>query len=369
MEKKNRQITGMVIGALTGAAIGFVLVKLLLDSRSADKGEKLLSAGCAFISVVFFYLLGVIIHEAGHLVMGLMTGYKFVSFRIGSFIIVKRNGKLKLDRFTLPGTAGQCLMTHDMVDDPENIPYFWYHAGGGLFNLLTAVICGCVFLIFGSGMVSALFFIAMMISLFMALLNLIPMKISGVSNDGLHILSQYRSVEERAKMLNTLIINGRSYQGEMLDEMPDKLFEGGDPSGDIGKVQIAIYCASRYCERFDFTAAKEIYESVLSNENITKILISECKCELMFCRIMTGEPADKIDELYDDELQKYIKQTEKYILSRPILMYAYYYIYKKDENLSDKYYNLSMAMAKDYFCPGEARYGMAMIEHIKENYR
>jgi len=43
-----------------------------------------------FLGAVFFHI---ILHEAGHLVGGLLSGYKFISFRVGSFALVRRDGK------------------------------------------------------------------------------------------------------------------------------------------------------------------------------------------------------------------------------------------------------------------------------------
>ena len=51
-----------------------------------------------FIALFVFYfvttVLHTIIHEGGHLVFGLLSGYEFLSFRVMSFTIVKKDGKL-----------------------------------------------------------------------------------------------------------------------------------------------------------------------------------------------------------------------------------------------------------------------------------
>ena len=84
---------------------------------------------------MFIFLLGVLIlfslmylsifiemaiHEAGHLFFGLATGYKFLSYRIGSFTFIKEEGRIKVKRYVLPGTGGQCLMSPP--------PLFLFHA-------------------------------------------------------------------------------------------------------------------------------------------------------------------------------------------------------------------------------------------------
>ena len=60
--------------------------------------------------LVLSFWLQAILHEGGHLVCGLLSGYRFLSFRVGSFTLLRQNGRLVLRRFYLPGTGGQCLL-------------------------------------------------------------------------------------------------------------------------------------------------------------------------------------------------------------------------------------------------------------------
>ena len=53
--------------------------------------------GIPLLSLVFFLIavsLQVVLHEAGHLVCGLASGYRFVSFRIFSFTWIRQGGKV-----------------------------------------------------------------------------------------------------------------------------------------------------------------------------------------------------------------------------------------------------------------------------------
>ena len=82
----------------------------------------------------------IIIHEAGHLIFGLVSGYQFSSFRIFSFMWVKENGRIRLRRLSVAGTGGQCLMAPpDMVDG--KIPLVLYNLGGSLMNFISAIVC------------------------------------------------------------------------------------------------------------------------------------------------------------------------------------------------------------------------------------
>ena len=65
----------------------------------------------SFLGYLLFLLIGIfintIIHESGHLVAGLISGYKFSSFRILSTCFVKDGDKVKIKKLSIPGTAGQ----------------------------------------------------------------------------------------------------------------------------------------------------------------------------------------------------------------------------------------------------------------------
>ena len=81
------------------------------------------------------YYLHVLLHEAGHLLCGRLCGYTLTSFRIGKWMLVRREGRWTISRFHIPGTGGQCLMCPPEGDDS---PIVLYNLGGGLLNLVTA---------------------------------------------------------------------------------------------------------------------------------------------------------------------------------------------------------------------------------------
>ncbi len=63
-----------------------------------------------FLTLYFDFAVQVLIHEAGHLIAGIISGYEFVSFRIFSITFIKENGRLTKKKFSSAGTVGQCLM-------------------------------------------------------------------------------------------------------------------------------------------------------------------------------------------------------------------------------------------------------------------
>lgn len=110
-EKKAKQDHGTVFSTLCmvlfGAALGIFAGKDLFEIvEGVSFGEYLLHVAWLIVMMTAAFYLQTILHEGGHLVCGLLTGYRFVSFRIGSWMVQRENGRLRFHRYTLAGTAG-----------------------------------------------------------------------------------------------------------------------------------------------------------------------------------------------------------------------------------------------------------------------
>ena len=75
----------MLVGGICGVMIGRYLA-------SFDGGLM----GLALLIVLMYavMLVQIAIHEAGHLIFGLISGYRFSSYRLFSFMWVRQNGKI-----------------------------------------------------------------------------------------------------------------------------------------------------------------------------------------------------------------------------------------------------------------------------------
>ena len=132
-------VIALLIGFLIGIGGSIICIGLFSDMTIAQFVEKLKNIevleliGVMLFSILSAFLGGflqIIIHEAGHLVTGLLSGYKFVSFRIFNYTILKTKGKLKIKKFGIAGTGGQCLMTPP--DCPiEELKFVWYNTTRG----------------------------------------------------------------------------------------------------------------------------------------------------------------------------------------------------------------------------------------------
>jgi len=237
---------GIAIGAaILCAILSYPELRAFLKGPMARDGMGMfmafwMAAVLLFAAAVFLQTL---IHETGHLVSGLATGYRFSSFRIGSFMLYRGDEGLRFGRFTVAGTGGQCLLEPSDTTDPENMPYEAYLLGGVAANLATAAAAFAASIYAESVFWIYLCVAIMLAGVAAALLNGIPMRIGGVPNDGCTVRMMGRSAEMRRMMWVQLKVNALYSRGEMLRDMPDEWFalpdDAGFPEGDFVEVTLS----------------------------------------------------------------------------------------------------------------------------------
>lgn len=136
-----QQYIAVIFFMLIGAGCGILMVEYLDPLLLSDKPlwQKFLSVAVMVAGLYLAIFLQTIIHEAGHLVFGRLTGYKFSSFRIMNFVWIKENEKIKSKRLTVAGTGGQCLMVPPEMKDGK-IPVALYNLGGSLMNIFAGLV-------------------------------------------------------------------------------------------------------------------------------------------------------------------------------------------------------------------------------------
>lgn len=372
---KNKKISfgsvmfmGLSIAA--GMSIGLLMPKL---GDHMHETYGMMPALITILGYIIFIIVSLIfasaVHEAGHLVMGLSTGYEFVSYRVLSMIWVREDGKLKHKKYSVPGTLGQCLMTYPLDKDLTKAPFFLYHAGGVIFNILLVAIGMIVFLIADDHAVRIFAFTFALVSMYQALTNGIPFKSSGFPNDAYNIMMIRKDPLNNALVIKQLIQNAEMGKGVELTDLSEDMFEGKDPlSNESIKVAQAMNFACREMQLHRFGEAAEIMEKIYENEEAPKILKYESACELMFLRLIEGGGKEKVNELYTKEVDQYIKQTEKFHIQKKRLMYTYKLIADNDKNAADKEFDLALKMGEGYPLKGEYSADIKLMGYVKEKY-
>ena len=326
--------------------------------------------GIPLLSLVFFLIavsLQVIFHEAGHLVCGLVSGYRFVSFRIFSFTWIRQGGKVRMKRFSVSGTGGQCLLAPPEKPD-EEIPVTLYNIGGVAMNFLT-VLVALVPLVLVDDMpfLWKMFLIQFMgIGVFLGLLNGIPMKLGGIGNDAYSLRLLKRNPGTKRALVLQLRINALIQEGMRPKEMPEAWFrlEGKIDYSDMLQATIAFMEISRMQDREEWEEAYvRLEEAVSHSKELVGILKQEAEAELLFTALVIGKE-ERARELATDKLVAYIRTYSKVSSSKQRQLFAIALYMEHDKEKAEGIYRTVKTKRESYLMQGEVNMDLALMESL-----
>lgn len=368
-KKKNYgDIAAKIIMLLTGAVCGIFIIFTMNFFGTLVKGPAafLLMFAEAMIIMYIASFVQTIIHESGHLIFGLITGYKFVSFRIGHFMFIKEKGRLKIKLYNVVGTAGQCLMMPPQWN--EKIPYRLYNLGGCIMNAATALFALAAYFAAGAeGFFALCMAMLAVMGLSMALTNGIPMRVGGISNDGMNAALLGKKENTLRAFWLQLYVNGLIAKGERYRNMPREWFrlpegeELSDPICCAMGVMLYNFCFDMH----EFDEAEQTINYMLNAPGLLDVEKNELLCELLFLRVLRGAPKEEIDSLLTPKLDKYIKATANYV-SRRRLAYAYQLLYLKNYSTAQKCLEVFERTAATYPYSAETENEREIIEIVKQ---
>lgn len=374
--KKSPKI-GMIVGILIWLGIGFIcgmLIVSYLDAVSALElpiGPYMLRIIGLLLIMYAALFLQIIFHEGGHLVFGLLTGYGFSSFRIGNFMWLKENGKIKYCRLSVAGTGGQCLMTPpDMING--KFPVVLYNLGGSILNMVISVfaLTGCWMI--GRGSLLSVFcsFLSVM-GIAFALLNGIPLRTAAVDNDGYNAFSLGKTPEALHAFWIQLKVNEQISRGVRLKDMPEEWFAMPTEEGmSYGMTAtIAVFRANRLMDMHMFSEETELIDRLFGMETgMIGIHRSLLICDRIFCELMEENNPDMVSGLRNKNQIKFMKQMKKY----PSVIrteYTYALLAEKDEAKTQKIKEQFEKCVKTYPYPSDIESERELMEIADEKYR
>lgn len=360
--KKILAILGYLLLLLASAGCGFFLT-ITLFSGFFQPLEVVLGV----VGILALFYLSVIVHEGGHLVFGLMSGYKFSSFRIGSLMLIKQEGKIKLRRLKIAGTGGQCLMIPPEAKDGK-IPVVLYNLGGVIANIIFAAILALLYyLTLLHVAVALVFLVGAMLSFIFAMANGIPLNVGGIPNDGMNALSLKGNEAAAQAFTNQLLMNAEQAKGVSISHMPDEWFRlpDGADTRNVHCASIAVFAASRTMDAMNFEAAEEEINALLqSPANITALHRKLLTCDLVFCRLALDGKGAEISSLLTIEQQKFMQSMRKFpgVLRT---QYAIALIRDKNAEQAEKIKQKFVKCAKSYPYPQDIKSETAFMKHAK----
>jgi len=316
-----------ILLAFVGGWFGYAYINQA--STQADRGF-LWVMGVILVTIAAIVIgtfLNIILHEAGHLAGGLLTGYGFVFFSVLGLSIIKENGKLVRKKYGVAGTGGGCMLSPPDMKNGR-YPYKLYFSGGFLANFLASAICFSLFYNL-AGTVdfwSRAFLVTGIASAFLGLTNFVPHNVISPS-DGYFIfnLGKEKHTAMRRGVWSCFRTQGLIAEGSRPRDIPAELFSWVDVS-DISDPFTMETAKNRYeylLDRQELGEAKLLIQALCDHlQDAPEMQKMSCYCELLFHELIGECRQEEIDRLYDEKLKKYIKAAHSEI-SAQRLMYAY----------------------------------------------
>ncbi len=350
------------IGGVAGLLIGRYFVVGALREGFVDLLPAL------FLLLVGVYLatfLQILFHEGGHLVFGLLSGYRFSSFRIGSLMWIEQDGKMKFRRLSLAGTGGQCLMSPPPMKNGM-FPYVMYNLGGVLMNLITAsVAAGVALLCQDMRLVNTFCVMLALMGIAFALMNGIPMR-GAVNNDGYNALDLGKSPQALRAFWLQMKINERVAAGERLRDMPDDWFlipSDEDMKNSMVAV-LGVFACNRLMDEKRFEEADREMERLLSlDSGIVELHRRLLVNDQIYCELVGARRAERLDALRDKAQVKFNKSMKNF----PTVLrteYAYALLARHDEKKAGEIRDRFEKMAKRYPHPQEVDAERELMENF-----
>lgn len=367
-----KMLGGLVAGGLLGIVIGGIIVVAFTDTSlegylanfsSIGLGEGVMVFLVAVLSLCISILILIPVHELGHLVCGLISGYKFVSFRILNWTFIKVDGKIRVKKFGIAGTGGQCLMTPP--DKPvDEIPVGLYNAGGVLANLIVLLIVLPLFFLKLNPFVAEALGVFAMTDVILLLMNGIPMQVGGVGNDGYNMVHLKKDHLGKVGLFNQLHCNALIQQGMRPKDMPDRYFFHPDSIDyrNALEVSILLMYAGRLLDEGKYDEAlKEVEELYHHAGEIMPLYVKEIACELAFLYLHFGRSADA-DSLLDKDLRKYVETYSKVMTSKIRLLFAMALNLECDRDKAQKILDDLKKRRDSFLLQGEVASDIALME-------
>lgn len=307
----------IAIGAILGFSFA-ILDDIYEFTFTKDKDKFSLYFCLGLIWYFIAYFLNIIIHEAGHLVFGLLSGYRFLSYRILSLTLMKKDGKLVWKHQKTPGIAGQCLMLPPKWEEGKKYPVALYNLGGGLLNLIFCILpiplffCGNTMLSWGVG-------IFLFCGFVVGVTNLIPMTV-GIPNDGKNYSYCKKSPQNVYAFYLQLELNARLSCGAHYSDFTEETFRL--PDGAKLDNTLTLYVVLK---RYDWLLSQSRFEEASEqldaiSEQLMKMpsgVINSVYLERLFLLLRQRE--EKREEMTEDGI---LSEKERRFLAEAASYYS-----------------------------------------------
>ena len=359
-KKSWQKYISLIVFMLMGAVLGYALVAYADSFGTASPFIGLFLWLMLFVA----FFVHIIVHEAGHLIFGLLSGYKFSSFRIFNFMWVKENEKTVFKRLKIAGMAGQCLMSPpDIVNG--SFPVVLFNLGGVIMNIAASLVFLVLVFAFKSwAYVSLALLVFVLVGFVSALMNGIPMNTGDVNNDGYNAFSLSGNTAAMRSFWVQLKVNEKLTKGVRVKDMPAEWFEAPDDEAMKNGMAavMGVFAANRLMDEQKFEEADSLMAHILEiDSGITPLHRNLTLCDRAYVEMIAENRKEVLDELLTKELWNFIKKMKKF----PSVLrteYVYSLLVLKDVNKAQKIKKLFEKVALTYPYPQDIQSERELME-------
>lgn len=261
----------------------------------------------AVLGLVLAWLTQIVLHEAGHLVCGLLSGYRFVSFNVLGVVWQKDDrGRFRLGRMQIAGAGGQCLMSPPDYNGGD-YPFTLYNLGGVLANLASVAVCALLAVLVPAAWLRILLVMQVLVALFFAALNGLPIPVAAIQNDCKNLLCTRKDADARRAFWVQMSVAAAQSRGLRLKNMPADWFAPFPEEALDNPIVCAVPVmnASRLMDMLAFPEAEEAIRALLAREKgLLGLYRMALCCDGAVCELIAGRPGTLVAALSDRENQQ-----------------------------------------------------------------
>lgn len=352
-----------------------ILVASLLAFISIRKfiiaGDLKINGFALLIFAILNYYLGVFFHEIGHLVFGLISGYKFVGFRLGNLVVYKEDGHLKIGKLHIHGSSAHAVLEPPLLVD-NHYPSFLYHAGG--FALNFAVVLIALLLIntqIAQGQIIFAFLLSLLLmNVLVVLTNGVPMKLNGIPNDGYNLLNMHKDTDSYLALYLTMRCAAFiADENNAVKDIPNEWFKDINEA-DFSKHYVANAVMYYYEQLLANQQLDEAYHVLIQLEpHLDKydyVTTHRVKKELSFIRIIKDEHENFIYYLEQEDMIEDLKSARNSLTNQRIL-FAQEFLVNKDFDKALTHKQKAFELAEVHPLKNEATFELSLIEQIEKS--
>lgn len=354
----------LLAGAIAGFAMGMISAKSGVQEEMGMQYMVSLVVDILAICVGIYAQL--IIHEAGHLVFGLLSGYRFSSFRIGNMMWLKEDGKLVFRKLTIAGTGGQCLMVPPEMKQ-DKIPVFLYNLGGCIMNVIVSVLVFIVYILIPKGNIGSALLLAVAAGgMLIAVTNGVPLTVGMIDNDGKNAVSLGKNHAAMKAFWIQLKVNEQLTKGIRLKDMPDDWFvfpEQHEMKNSMVATQ-AVFVCNRLLDQNQFQEADRLMKRLLETQNgVVGLHRSLLVCDRMYCEMIGENRSEILANMFTQEQKKFMKSMKRF----PSVIrteYTYAVLAEKNMEKAKQLQILFDKTAKTYPYPSDVQSERELMQRV-----